>query len=76
MNLGSSRVCEYFSFRANVDSYVCIGFFVARKALTYCYRQRQRRQLEAEMYMPGPHVQFHTFNDSGYVRYDESEPFS
>lgn len=57
-----------------------VAFFGAIGAgLTYCYRgyrQRQRQQLEAEMYMPAPHVQFHTFNDSGYVRYDESEPFS
>lgn len=50
------------------------------EGIAYCYRlyrQRQRRQLDGEIYMPAPNVQFHTFNDHGYVRYDEpDEPFS
>lgn len=35
------------------------------------FRQRQRQRRDEEMYVPAPNVQFHTFNDNGYVRYDE-----
>lgn len=41
------------------------------------FRQKQKQRRDEEMYVPAPNVQFHTFNDTGYVRYDESdEPFS
>jgi len=50
-------------------------FFGALGGAFSWFRQRQRRR-EEEMHVPAPNVQFHTFNENGYVRYDEDEPFS
>jgi len=53
---------------------------IAAGVLFYCWRERQRRRFQQDMYgMTSDTVQFHTFNDQEndvYVRYDSCDTFS
>ncbi|CAE7732302.1 ANKRA2 [Symbiodinium pilosum] len=59
---------------------VVVVLGVASGVLFYCWRERQRRRLQQDMYgLASDTVQFHTFNDQDhdcYVRHDSHDTFS
>ena len=61
-------------------SWVFLHAVQRSEVLFYCWRERQRRRFQQDMYgMTSDTIQFHTFNDQEndvYVRYDSCDTFS